>query len=79
MAALAAKVGLVATNTSDNTCAQMTFTHPENRWHDTRIIWTRVWDQGTYRFEIMWAMGECKKFQGKNNLECWLKAIAPSQ
>lgn len=79
MAALAEKVGLVPTDNSDQHCAQMIFTHPGNRWYDTRICWTRAWDTATYQFEIYWATGDRKKARGRRDLECWLRAIAPSQ
>jgi hypothetical protein len=80
MARYAESLGLAVKDTSDQYAAQMTFVHPEDRWYDTRITWTRCWDRNRYDFTIRWASGEeGKRERGKANLEGWLRAISPKK
>lgn len=71
-------LGLKVKNTSDRGCAQVTFIAGEDRWYDTRVLWTRAWSRGGYDFRVYWASGDTKRERGKRNMECWLLAISPT-
>jgi len=74
-AALARSKGLQAQEISEGNFAQVIIWNPRDQL-GLRLVWTRTYDQGGYRFFIITPEGAPRRYQGINMLTAWLNVLA---